>query len=165
MRRRLISTSRQEAVSNRQEIRRLLSTSRQWAVSNRQEIQMMKKIFANKKIHKIPAGEFKEGNLYLESILKPKLNSMANISFRDLTVFKKAFELAMDIFELTKKFPADEKFSLTSQIRRSSRSVCSNVSEAYRKRIYRGHFISKISDADMENSETQVWLDFSLKCE
>jgi len=92
------------------------------------------------------------------------METIENISFRELTAYKKAFELAMDIFQLTKNFPSDEKFSLTSQIRRSSRSVCSNISEAYRKRIYRAHFISKTSDADMENSETQVWLDFSLKC-
>ncbi|MDO8550818.1 MAG: four helix bundle protein [Ignavibacteria bacterium] len=87
-----------------------------------------------------------------------------NISFRDLTVYKKAFSLAMEIFEISKKFPVEEKFGLTSQIRNSSRSVCSSVAEAYRKRKYPAHFISKISDADMENSETQVWLDFSLEC-
>jgi len=87
-----------------------------------------------------------------------------NISFRDLTVYKKAFSLAMEIFETSKKFPSEEKFGLTSQIRNSSRSVCSSVAEAYRKRKYEAHFISKVSDGDMENSETQVWLDFSLKC-
>lgn len=86
-------------------------------------------------------------------------------NFRDLTVYKKAFKLAMEIFKASKKFPAEEKFDLTSQIRRSSRSVCSNVGEAYRKRLYEAHFISKASDADMENTETQVWLDFALECE
>lgn len=86
-------------------------------------------------------------------------------SFKDLTVYKKAFSLAMDIFKVSKKFPDDEKYGLTSQIRRSSRSVCSNIGEGYRKRIYNAHFTSKASDADMENSETQVWLDFSLECE
>jgi len=85
-------------------------------------------------------------------------------SFKDLVVYKKAFKLAMEIFEITKSFPKEEIYSLTSQIRRSSRSVCSNLGEGYRKRQYEAHFISKISDADMENSETQVWLDFSLKC-
>lgn len=90
---------------------------------------------------------------------------MENLSFKELLAHKKAFELAMEIFDLTKKFPSEEKFSLISQIRRSSRSVCSNIAEGYRKRLYRAHFVSKISDADMENSETQVWLDFSLKCE
>jgi four helix bundle protein len=84
--------------------------------------------------------------------------------FKDLLVYKKAFDLALEIFEITKSFPKDEIYSLTSQIRRSSRSVCSNLGEGYRKRRYEAHFISKISDADMENSETQVWLDFSLAC-
>ena len=86
-------------------------------------------------------------------------------SFRDLGVYKKAFELSMLIFKTTKNFPPEEKFDLTSQTRRSSRSVCSNVGEGYRKRLYPAHFISKCSDADMENSETQVWLDFALACE
>ena len=87
-----------------------------------------------------------------------------NLSFRDLTVYKKAFELAMMIFEISKSFPKEEKYSLTDQIRRSSRSVCSSIAEAYRKRRYEAHFISKTSDADMENSETQVWLDFTFEC-
>ncbi len=82
--------------------------------------------------------------------------------FRNLTVYQKAFALAMDIYVKTKEFPKEEIYSLTSQIRRSSRSVCSNIGEGYRKRRYTAHFISKMSDADMENSETQVWLDFSL---
>jgi len=87
-----------------------------------------------------------------------------NISFRDLTVYKKAFELAMEIFKISKTFPKEETYSLTDQIRRSSRSVCTSIAEAYRKRKYEAYFISKSSDADMENSETQVWLDFSYKC-
>ena len=86
------------------------------------------------------------------------------MSFRDLTVYKKAFKLAMEIFHITKKFPKEELYSLTNQIRKSSRSVCSSIAEAYRKRIYQAYFISKASDADMENSETQVWLDFALSC-
>ena len=85
-------------------------------------------------------------------------------TYRDLTVYKKAFQLAMDIFQETKKFPSDEKYGMISQIRRSSRSVCSNLGEGYRKRQYGAHFVSKISDDDMENTETQVWLDFSLSC-
>jgi len=85
-------------------------------------------------------------------------------SFRELKVYQKAFKLAMDIFNLTKSFPDEEKYGLTSQIRRSSRSVCSSIAEAYRKRKYPAHFVSKTSDADMENSEIQVWLDFSLSC-
>lgn len=87
-----------------------------------------------------------------------------NVSFRDLTVYKKAFELAMEIFEISKAFPKEEKYSLTDQIRRCSRSVCSGIAEAYRKRKYEAYFISKSSDADMENSETQVWLEFAFKC-
>ena len=85
-------------------------------------------------------------------------------TFRDLNVYQKAFNLAMDIFNLTKLFPDEEKFGLTSQIRRSTRSVCSSIAEAYRKRKYPAHFVSKTTDADMENSETHVWLDFSLSC-
>lgn len=85
-------------------------------------------------------------------------------NFRDLKVYQKAFKLAMDIFNLTKSFPVEEKYGLTSQIRRSSRSVCSSIGEAYRKRKYPAHFVSKTTDADMDNSETQVLLDFSLSC-
>ncbi|MFT3754083.1 MAG: four helix bundle protein [Paludibacter sp.] len=84
--------------------------------------------------------------------------------FRDLNAYKKAFEQAIMIFEVTKNFPKEEKYSLTDQIRRSSRSVCANLAEAYRKRIYYNHFLMKITDCLGENSETLVWLDFSLKC-
>lgn len=84
--------------------------------------------------------------------------------FKELTVYKKVFVLAMEIFEITKSFPSDEKYGLTSQIRRSSRSVCSNIAEGYRKRQYEAHFVSKTSDADMENSETSVWIDFAHAC-
>jgi four helix bundle protein len=86
-------------------------------------------------------------------------------SFKSLIVYKKAFRLAMAIYRITKGFPKEETYSLIGQIRRSSRSVCSNIAEGYRKRLYEAHFISKTSDADMENSETQVWLDFALACE
>jgi len=82
--------------------------------------------------------------------------------FRELLAYQKGFDLAMEIFEVSKMFPNEEKYSLTDQIRRSSRSVCANVGEGYRKRQYPAHFVSKISDSDMENSETQVWLDFAL---
>lgn len=85
-------------------------------------------------------------------------------SFKDLIVYKKAFNLAMKIFDCSKSFPKEETYSLTDQIRRSSRSVCASIAEAYRKRRYEAHFISKTSDADMENSETQVWLQFALEC-
>ena len=84
--------------------------------------------------------------------------------FRDLTVYQKSFEQARIIFEITQKFPKEEKYSLTDQIRRSSRSVCANFSEAYRKRIYYNHFLLKITDCLGENSETLVRLDFSLSC-
>ena len=70
----------------------------------------------------------------------------------------------MKIFQISKSFPAEEKYSLTDQIRRSSRSVCANIGEGYRKRRYPAHFISKLSDADMENTETQIWLSFSKEC-
>ena len=84
--------------------------------------------------------------------------------FKELTVYKKAFSLSMEIFEISKRFPEDEKYGLTSQIRRSSRSVCSSIGEGYRKRQYEAHFVSKASDADMENSETHVWTDFAFHC-
>lgn len=89
---------------------------------------------------------------------------MASGSFRDLTVYKKAYNLAMVIFELTKKFPAEEKYALTNQVRRSSRSVCRAIGEGYRKRQYPSYFVNKMSDADMENTETQISIDFALSC-
>jgi four helix bundle protein len=85
-------------------------------------------------------------------------------TFYNLSVYGKAYDLAMDIFRLSTFFPVEERYGLTSQIRRSSRSVCSNIAEGYRKRLYQAHFVSKLTDADMENSETMVWLDFSLSC-
>jgi len=84
--------------------------------------------------------------------------------YKDLIVYQKAYQLAMDIFEESKKFPSEEKFSLTNQIRRSSRSVCANLAEAYRKRRYEAHFVSKLSDSETENTETEVWLNFSKDC-
>lgn len=84
--------------------------------------------------------------------------------YKDLIVFQKAYKLAMDIFETSKKFPPEEKYSLIDQIRRSSRSVCTNLVEAYPRRKYRPYFISKLTDPETENAETQVWLDFSKDC-
>jgi len=84
--------------------------------------------------------------------------------YRDLNIYKKAFDFAMRIFDITRKFPAEEKYELTDQIRRSSRAVCRATGEGYRKRQYPRHFSSKMSDADMENSETQVSLDFAVTC-
>ena len=85
-------------------------------------------------------------------------------SFKDLIVYQKAYKLAMEIFEISKDFPKEEKYSLTDQIRRSSRSVCANLAEAFRKRRYEKAFIAKLSDCEGEAAETQVWLDYSLEC-
>lgn len=86
------------------------------------------------------------------------------MGFRSLLTYKKAFEVTMQIFELTRTFPSEEKYSLTDQVRRSSRSVCANIEEASRRRAYPKHFVSKLTDSDNENTETQVWFDFALKC-
>ena len=86
-------------------------------------------------------------------------------SAKDLDVYKKAYDLAMSIFWLSKQFPDEERFALTSQIRRSSRSVCLNLREAWAKRRYEAHFVSKLSDCDGENSETDSSLDFAKDCE
>jgi four helix bundle protein len=93
-----------------------------------------------------------------------KINTMATYNFKDTTVFKKAYSLAMEIFEISKTFLKEEKYSLTDQVRRSSRSVCANIAEAYRKKRYFAHFISKLTDSDAENSETSVWIDFAFSC-
>lgn len=84
--------------------------------------------------------------------------------YQSLAAYQKSFQLAMSIFELTKTFPKEERYSLTDQIRRSPRSVCSNIGEGYRKRQYTRHFISKMSDADGELAETQIWLKFAVEC-
>ena len=84
--------------------------------------------------------------------------------YKDLKVYQKAYKAAMEIFETSKEFPKEEKYSLTDQIRRSSRSVCSNIGEGYRKRIYPKHFVSKLSDSDGECAETMIHLDFAKDC-
>ena len=84
--------------------------------------------------------------------------------YKELRVYKLAFESAMEIFELSRKFPPEEKFSLTDQMRRSTRSVCANLAEAWRKRRYEAAFVSKLSDSDGEAAETEVHLDFALRC-
>jgi len=89
---------------------------------------------------------------------------MAAYNFKETTVYKKAFALAMEIFELSKAFPKEEKYSLTDQVRRSSRSVCANLAEAFRKKRYPANFILKLTDCDAENSETGVWIDFAFAC-
>jgi len=85
-------------------------------------------------------------------------------SAKDLDVYKKAYFLAMKVFELSKMFPSDERFALTSQIRRSSRSTCLNLREAWAKRKYEAHFVSKLTDCDGENAETESSIDFAKDC-
>lgn len=90
---------------------------------------------------------------------------MASIkSYKELRVFQSAMDAAMLIFELTETFPMREKYSMVDQIRRSSRSVCTNIAEAWRKRRYEAHFVSKLSDAETEAEETCVWLEFARRC-
>ena len=83
---------------------------------------------------------------------------------QDLDVYRKSFEAAMHIFEMSKQFPKEETYSLTDQIRRSSRSVCANLAEAWRKRRYEAAFVSKMNDAEGEAAETQTWLEFAVRC-
>ena len=89
---------------------------------------------------------------------------MKILRHQDLKVYRKAFELAMKIFEISKTFPKAETYSLTDQIRRSSRSVCSNLAEAWRKRRYEAAFVSKLNDVEGEAAETQTWLEFAVRC-
>ncbi|MCF8095927.1 MAG: four helix bundle protein, partial [Desulfobacteraceae bacterium] len=83
---------------------------------------------------------------------------------KELKVYQQAYALAMEVFEISKGWPKEEKYSLTDQVRRSSRAVCANLREAWAKRRYTAHFISKLTDADAENSETDTWLDFARDC-
>lgn len=90
---------------------------------------------------------------------------MGNIRhFRELRVYQNAMDAAMRIFEVTKAFPPEEKYSMTDQMRRSSRSVCANLAEAWRKRRYEAAFVAKLSDCESEACETQVWLEFAVRC-
>ena len=89
---------------------------------------------------------------------------MKILRHQDLDIYKKAFDLAMRIFEISKTFPKEETYSLTDQIRRSSRSLCSNLAEAWRKRRYEAAFISKLSDSEGEAADTQTWLEFAVRC-
>ncbi len=86
-------------------------------------------------------------------------------SHRQLEVYQVAFESAMKVFRLSKAFPTEETYSMTDQVRRSSRSICANISEAWRKRRYQAAFLSKLSDAETEAAETQVWIEFAVNCE
>jgi four helix bundle protein len=91
---------------------------------------------------------------------------MQNIrSYKELRVYQAAIDAAMRIFEITKRFPSEERYSMTDQMRRASRSVCSNIGEAWRKRRYPAHFASKLSDSEGEAEETRVWLELALRCE
>ena len=92
-----------------------------------------------------------------------EINSKAK-THEDLRVFQIAFDAAMEIYELSKQFPVEERYSLTDQIRRSSRSVCANLAEAWRKRRYKAAFVAKLSDCEAEAAEVQVWLKFAVKC-
>jgi len=85
-------------------------------------------------------------------------------SHRELEVYQLAFRTAMCVFEISKGFPKEERYSLTDQVRRSSRSVCANLAEAWRKRRYEAAFLAKLSDAEAEAAETQMWLDFAVEC-
>lgn len=85
-------------------------------------------------------------------------------SVRELDVYRLAFDAAMEIFEVSKSFPKEERYSLTDQIRRSSRSVCTNLAEGWRKRKYKAMFVSKLLDSGQEAAETQTWLEFALEC-
>ncbi|BAY81316.1 S23 ribosomal protein [Calothrix parasitica NIES-267] len=85
-------------------------------------------------------------------------------SHEDLEVLQLAFDTAMKIYESSKKFPVEERYSLTDQIRRSSRSVCANLAEAWRKRRYQAAFIAKLNDSEAEAAETQIWIKFAVKC-
>ena len=90
---------------------------------------------------------------------------MQNIrSYKELRVYQAAMDAAMKIFELSKRFPVEEKYSLTDQVRRSSRSVCTNIGEAWRKRRYPAHFVSKMSDSEGEAEETRVWIEIAERC-
>lgn len=98
------------------------------------------------------------------SSMRYKRKTVLARSYTDLKVYQLAFESAMMIFEISKNWPKVERYSLTDQIRRSSRSVCGNIAEAWRKRRYPAHFVSKLSDSDSETAETEVWLAFASKC-
>lgn len=113
-------------------------------------------------------GYFKTGAGSLESGAKAKLfnNIIKQLMghYKDLLAYQKGYDIAMKIFILSKKFPSEEKYSLTDQIRRSSRSVCTNLVEAFRRKRYKDYFISKLNDSETENAETEVWLDFAKDC-
>ncbi len=119
------------------------------------------------------AGTGRDGSAYQRFVLTTvdfkngrASHLMGHISsYKELRVYKAAMDAAMRIFEISKHFPAEERYSLTDQIRRASRSVCSNIGESWRKRRYRASFISKLSDSETEAEETRVWLEISWRCQ
>ena len=115
-----------------------------------------------KRQYAIGNGQYAIDKKFRVVYLKSKI--MAALNFKQTKVYQKAFEQAMNVFELSKGFPTDEKYSLTDQVRRASRSVCANLAEAYRKKVYPAHFLSKLTDCDAENSETNFWIDFAFAC-
>ena len=109
------------------------------------------------------SGNLRKGEPVKEG-RKDRDNSDGKIrSFRDLHVYENSLDAAMTIYEISKSFPIEERYSLTDQIRRSSRSVCANIGEAWRKRRYQAAFVSKLNDSEGEAAETQVWLDIALR--
>jgi four helix bundle protein len=109
-------------------------------------------------------------NLFVEAAEKQRSREAGEMdrvvikNHKDLRVYQMAFDAAMKIFEVSKKFPVEERYSLTDQIRRSSRSVCANLAEAWRKRRYEAAFVAKLSDCEAESAETQTWIEFAVKC-
>lgn len=125
--------------------------------------------------HRSEGREQRPGNSSQRSVVRgqrseismttgPREKKVQINSAKDLIVYKKAYDLAMQIFEVSRDFPIEERYALTSQIRRSSRSVCLNLREAWAKRRYEAHFINKLTDCDGENSETDSSLDFAKSC-
>jgi four helix bundle protein len=114
-----------------------------------------------------PSPRFTGSFLFGIKYLEPKGGMMAERinNFKELRVYQSALISAMEIFKFTKSFPSEEKYSLTDQSRRCSRSVCANIAEAWRKRRYKAAFISKLSDAESEAAEVQVWIEFAFRCE
>ena len=109
-------------------------------------------------------GRSREVQLSLKMMLEKDKGKKYFRTHEDLAIYQLAFEAAMKIFECSKKFSVEEKYSLTDQIRRSSRSVCANLAEAWRKRRYKAAFVAKLNDCEAEAAETQVWLKFAVKC-
>ena len=140
--------------------------SREWADAMLDKHPTVGLIATDSSIGFYMAGDYPRAIRLAEKGRALEDTPMAKITTHlDLDVYKKAFDAAMRIFRLSKKFPKEEMYSLTDQIRRSSRSVCANIAEAWQKRRYEAAFISKLSDSEAEAAETQVWLEFAVQCE